>query len=166
MWHLFMQNQVLPLVLVCVTGATGPIRDCPAPILPKSHETDPASASSGVAAGAAAEAGILAFSAITPGKPGQISVLRRHDLGAEGARQAAEQMLVEVRAAHGIRIDAEWRGPVLHARGNGFDGTVRVGGSDIEIQVRLGLLLSPLRGTIAREAEGLLDRHLGGEPGR
>jgi putative polyhydroxyalkanoate system protein len=103
----------------------------------------------------------IAGAAPTPvGKARQIHIRRSHSLGLDGARNAACLMLEDLRNIHGIHVGGEWRGAVLHARGNGFDGTIRVSETDIEVMLQVSLLLAPLRKTIEREADILLHRHL------
>jgi putative polyhydroxyalkanoate system protein len=97
----------------------------------------------------------------SPREAAHIRLVRRHGLGVEEARRATDRLIAELRTAHGIQIEAEWRGSVLHARGPGFEGTLRVDSEEIEVSLRLGLLLSPIRGRLMREAEAFLDRYVG-----
>jgi putative polyhydroxyalkanoate system protein len=93
-------------------------------------------------------------------KDHHIAASRPHGLGEDGARLVAEQMLEAVRLRHGVRVEAEWRGTVLHAKGSGFEGTLMAAPDRIEVRVRLGVLLMPLRGSIRKEAEAMLDEYL------
>lgn len=89
-----------------------------------------------------------------------VEVHRSHTLGAAGARRAAEQVIDELRHTHGIRLSTRWEGSTLHAQGPGFEAWLETSDDRVDVAVRLGLLLRPLRGTVEREVEEYLDRFL------
>jgi putative polyhydroxyalkanoate system protein len=147
MWQFIARRQIVAVLLIGTGGAPGWIED--------GLDRRQPNTIAGQVAAPDSPAGF------TGARASQLSVTRPNHLGEEGTRLAAEQMIAALRVEQGIRIDTEWRGSVLHARGSGFEGTLRVGTDQVEIRLRLGLLLSLLRGAIIREAEAYLDRYIG-----
>ncbi len=86
-----------------------------------------------------------------------IDVTRRHDLGLERARQAAEEVADEL-SGH-IALRTHWEGDTLVARGPGFDGHFHAAHDEVRVTVRLGLMLRPLRYSIRSEIDDYLDRY-------
>jgi putative polyhydroxyalkanoate system protein len=159
MWHHVIATQLLIAILnagfvffgPAMQSASAPAKPAGTRVLSEQPAIEPGLAVYITSAGAAP----------TPaGRARQIHIRRSHSLGLDGARNAACLMLEDLRIIHGIHVGGEWRGAVLHARGNGFDGTIRVSETDIEVMLQVSLLLAPLRKTIEREADVLLHRHL------
>lgn len=88
-----------------------------------------------------------------------IDVTRRHDLGLDGARRAAEEVADEL-SGH-LALRTHWEGDTLVARGAGFNGHFHAAPDSVRITVRLGLLLRPLRHSIRSEIDDYLDRYTG-----
>lgn len=86
-----------------------------------------------------------------------IDVIRRHHLGLDGARQAAEEVADELRSHLSLRT--HWEGDTLVARGTGFDGRFHAAPETVRVTVKLGLALRPLRRTIRSEIGDYLDRY-------
>lgn len=86
-----------------------------------------------------------------------IDVTRRHDLGLDGARHAAEEVVHEL--ADHMTLEAYWEGDTLVAQGPGFDGHFYAEPDSVRVTVRLGLMLRPLRRTIRSEIDDYLDRY-------
>ncbi|MBB1518185.1 polyhydroxyalkanoic acid system family protein [Aquipseudomonas campi] len=88
----------------------------------------------------------------------RITVERSHSLGREAAREKAE-MLAE-RLAREYDVKYRWAGDTLEFKRSGADGTIEVSADQVRVKLNLGLLLSALGGTIKREIEDTLDKHL------
>ncbi len=88
----------------------------------------------------------------------RISVARHLTLGLEQARGKA-QALAE-RLASQYQVKYRWVGDTLEFKRSGADGQIAVSADQVSVQLKLGLLLSALGGTIQREIEEVLDREL------
>ena len=88
----------------------------------------------------------------------QISVERRHSLGREAARQKAEA-LVE-RLAREYDLKAQWEGDTVQVKRSGANGSIRIGDDSIRVELKLGMMLSMMGGTIKAEIERALDKAL------
>jgi putative polyhydroxyalkanoate system protein len=92
-----------------------------------------------------------------------IRLVRRHDLPMAEARALAE------RAARGLArygVTSAWQDGVLRFHRAGIDGHVRLTASQIRVDVKLGLLLRPLKAQLAARIDQQLDRLLKGSPRR
>ncbi|GGU77260.1 hypothetical protein GCM10009504_37920 [Pseudomonas laurentiana] len=88
----------------------------------------------------------------------QISVERKHSLGREAARQKAEA-LVE-RLAREYDLKAQWEGDTVQVKRSGANGSIRIGDDSIRVELKLGMMLSMMGGTIKAEIERALDKAL------
>ena len=88
----------------------------------------------------------------------RITVERSHSLGLAVAREKAGGPAQRLGSEH----DGEdrWSGDTLEFKRSGADGTNAVGDDSVRVELKLGLLLSALGGTIKREIEQTLDKHL------
>ena len=64
-------------------------------------------------------------------------------------------MLVEKLAA-----DYRWEKDRLVFKRSGASGFVRIGDQEVEVQVKLGMLLTPLKGTIEKSIKDYLEQRL------
>lgn len=83
-------------------------------------------------------------------------VLKRvHGLG---RRKAVKRLKELVAALHEeYEFEGTWKGQVLHLERGGATGLVQVSDDAVEIDVKLGLLLRPLRRTIEARIAARLD---------
>lgn len=88
----------------------------------------------------------------------QISVERRHSLSREAARQKAEA-LVE-RLAREYDLKAQWEGDTVQVKRSGANGSIQIGDDSIRVELKLGMMLSMMGGTIKAEIERALDKAL------
>lgn len=88
----------------------------------------------------------------------KIDIKRRHDLGYAKAHDVTDELARELSE----RFDAEchWDGSELKFARSGASGRVQVSDDEIRIEVRLGLLLSPLKGKMESAIDERLDRLL------
>jgi putative polyhydroxyalkanoate system protein len=87
-----------------------------------------------------------------------IKLTRRHALPPARARLLAERTVDEFAARYGVATG--WQGDVLRFRGRGAEGRVRLAGSAIHVDVKLGLWLRPFKARVADRIERHLDRLL------
>lgn len=90
---------------------------------------------------------------------GKIVVERQHRLGRAGAREKAEQLAERLAQQYGVRY--RWVGETLELRRTGAEGSVTVDENTVRINLKLGVLLSALAGTIKHDLEAALDKRLG-----
>lgn len=87
-----------------------------------------------------------------------IKVKRRHALGTKKARSAVEALARKLQKD----LDAEyhWEGSTLQFKRSGASGHIDVSDRELAIEIRLGLLLSPLKGRIEQTIKDEIDQHL------
>lgn len=88
----------------------------------------------------------------------KILIERQHNLGRDAARAQAQQLAE--RLAKQYDISYRWEGDTLKFRRTGAEGAIVVDEDTVRVSLKLGLLLSPLSGTIKREIEEALDKRL------
>jgi putative polyhydroxyalkanoate system protein len=88
----------------------------------------------------------------------QISVERKHNLGREVARQKAEALVDKL--AREYDLQARWEGDTVQVKRSGAQGTIRIGDDSIRVELKLGMMLSMMGGTIQGEIERALDKAL------
>ena len=88
-----------------------------------------------------------------------IDIQRTHDAGLERARETVDKTAQRMREKFGAQT--EWQGNVLHFRRSGIDGTIAVGAQTVQVNARLGMLLSALRPMIEQEIRRSLDEQFG-----
>ena len=88
----------------------------------------------------------------------KIVVEREHSLGREGAREQAQELAE--RLAKQYDVSYRWVGDTLEFHRTGAQGSIVVDDNTVRVNLKLGLLLSALGGTIKREIEEALDKRL------
>ena len=90
-----------------------------------------------------------------------ISIDRTHRLSQKNARDMAERLAKDLEK----RFDLAWRweGDDVHFQRPGVSGSMHVGKTKITLDVKLGLLLTPLKPAIEREIHAQLDKLTGGK---
>lgn len=84
-----------------------------------------------------------------------ISISKEHSLGRGDAREAVERVARDLHR----RFDLAWtwRGDEVLFEGTGVSGCMRVGATEIRLDVKLGLLLAVLKPALEREIHAQLD---------
>lgn len=90
-----------------------------------------------------------------------IHITRRHGLGLERAR--AEVQSIADALAQDLHARYEWQGDQLHFKRTGASGRIALNEDQVDLHIHLGLLLSPLKGTIEETVRVRLDEALGPE---
>jgi len=85
-------------------------------------------------------------------------IRRGHALGADEVRRRVDRLATDI----GTRFDlrSEWHGDDLEFRGSGVSGRIAVSEEAVDVDVRLGLALRLMEGTIRQAIENAMDRHL------
>lgn len=89
-----------------------------------------------------------------------IAIDRAHHLSQRKAKSLAERLARDLEQRYGLAW--EWDGDDVRFRRSGVSGRMHVGSRKLTLDVRLGLLLSPLKPAIEREIHAQLDRLTGG----
>lgn len=84
-----------------------------------------------------------------------IKVSRSHSLGNEEALRRAQDLVNEF--ASSLKASVDWKGSDATFKGKGFSGSAQVRDDSVAVDVDLGLLLRPLRGSITSKLEKALD---------
>lgn len=87
-----------------------------------------------------------------------IKLQRDHSLGLEAARERVEGIASQLHE----QLDAEyhWEGDTLKFSRSGASGHILVSDSAVEIEVKLGMLLSALKGTVESTLNEELNKRL------
>jgi putative polyhydroxyalkanoate system protein len=88
----------------------------------------------------------------------RISVERTHALGIEAARVKAQQVVEKLAAQYGLQ--PTWSGDKVQLKRSGVDGLLEIGERTVKVDVKLGMLMSPMSGMIQSEIERSLDKAL------
>jgi len=84
-----------------------------------------------------------------------IDVTRHHNLDHEHALSAANGLVEDL--ARDYDVHYQWQGDQVDFHRTGVKGSIQVRPSTLRVQVRLGLLLRPLKGKIEKEIHKHLD---------
>ncbi|NHZ79531.1 polyhydroxyalkanoic acid system protein [Massilia sp. CCM 8695] len=69
-----------------------------------------------------------------------ISIVQEHRLTPNKAREAAQKVADKIAAEYGL--DCAWQGDVLHFERSGVHGSLAVEAQQVEMNIRLGFLMS------------------------
>jgi len=87
----------------------------------------------------------------------KIDIRRPHGTTMENARAVVEKVAARMREKFGT--EGTWQGDTLTFARSGVKGAIAVSATDVHVTAELGMLLSPLRGTIEDEIRKKLDEH-------
>lgn len=87
-----------------------------------------------------------------------IKLKRKHALGQEKARSTVEALAKKLQD----ELDAKyhWEGSTLQFSRSGASGHIDVSDEEVDIEIKLGMLLSPLKGKIEKTIQEEIDQHL------
>ena len=88
-----------------------------------------------------------------------ISIARKHHLSHKKAKDAAEQIARDLKSR--FSLDYAWNGDRIDFERPGVSGSMHVRKDQIQLDVSLSFLLTPIKPSIEREIEAQLDRLLG-----
>ncbi len=90
--------------------------------------------------------------------PPTITMQRVHNLDEEQAKQLVETVVAELQDEVAFRYS--WEGPELTLSRRGAKGLIRVGPSEVHIEVTLSLAMRPLKRKLEREITKYLDEYM------
>jgi putative polyhydroxyalkanoate system protein len=87
-----------------------------------------------------------------------IRVRRQHHLGAKEARSTVEKLAKKLQK----ELDAQyhWQGSKLQFKRSGASGHIDVSEHEVNVEIKLGMLLTPLKGKIEKTIKDEIDRYL------
>lgn len=88
-----------------------------------------------------------------------IHIVRSHQLGLEAARDEIERVAQRIEEEHGASY--EWDGDVLRFSRSGVSGHIEVLPDSIDLTVKLGVLLSAIKGQLEQRLTEKIDEALG-----
>lgn len=87
-----------------------------------------------------------------------IHITRSHQLDRETVRANVQELAD--RLAEKLSAEYRWEKDRLIFKRSGASGLIRIGNHELEIEVKLGMLLSPLKGSIEKSITDYLDQRL------
>ncbi|TCV97269.1 putative polyhydroxyalkanoate system protein [Luteibacter rhizovicinus] len=87
----------------------------------------------------------------------KIDIRRPHSLSVADARSIVDRVAERMREKFGT--DSQWSGDTLTFQRSGVKGAIAVVPGEVHVTAELGMLLSPLKGTIEDEIGRKLDEH-------
>ena len=85
-----------------------------------------------------------------------ISIKRAHHATLADAKKLADKVAAKLNKEYDL--NSQWEGDVLRFDRSGLHGTLSVGAKDIQVDVKLGLLMAAFKGPIQSAMETQLDR--------
>ena len=85
-----------------------------------------------------------------------ISIAKKHALSHKKAKEVADKIAKDLKRR--FELDYAWEGDHVDFARPGVSGRMRVGKTDIVLDVHLGFLLTPLKPAIEREIHAQLDK--------
>ena len=89
----------------------------------------------------------------------KIHIIRKHDLGQTEARKRVEKIARSLE--NKLEAKIFWKGNTLNFKRSGATGTLDVGENHIDCNVKLGMLLTPLKSTIETALNDTIDKAIG-----
>lgn len=88
----------------------------------------------------------------------KIHVVRSHSLGKVKAHEVA--LKIAERMKNKAQVNYRVQGDVITMERSGVHGTLRIGESDVEVNIELGLMMRPMKGLIETKLGEYFDRYL------
>lgn len=87
-----------------------------------------------------------------------INIKRNHSLSHDEVVATVQKLADEL--SDKLDANCEWKGDNLSFKRSGASGNVHVGEQDVEVNIKLGMLLTPLKGKIEQTVTEYLDDNL------
>jgi putative polyhydroxyalkanoate system protein len=87
-----------------------------------------------------------------------INVIRQHQLDKKRLRKEVEHLAQKL--SNDLSVDYQWEDDRLVFKRTGANGFIDIGKDELEIVIKLSLVLTPLKGTIEKTITEYLDEHL------
>jgi putative polyhydroxyalkanoate system protein len=93
----------------------------------------------------------------------KIHIKRRHRVPREELRERVERLAQDLKAK--LNADYAWKGDSLQFKRSGASGSIDIADDAIELNIKLGLMLSPMKGKIEESIKKNLDLALNDKTG-
>lgn len=87
----------------------------------------------------------------------RIDIQRDHHLSPEQAHAVVDKVAAKIKEKFGT--ESRWEGDTLRFERSGVKGSIAVAATSVHVVAELGMLLSPMKGTIEQEIRRKLDEH-------
>jgi len=87
-----------------------------------------------------------------------VHIKRSHHLEHDHVKREVEQLAGKL--ATELSATCSWKGDRLEFKRSGANGFIDIGEQDLEIDIKLGMLLTPLKSTIETKINDYLDKAL------
>ena len=87
-----------------------------------------------------------------------IKITRNHSLAHDDVVKAVQKLADEL--SEKLDADYDWEGDNLSFKRSGASGKISIGKQDLEVDIKLSMLLTPLKGKIEQTVNDYLDEHL------
>jgi putative polyhydroxyalkanoate system protein len=81
----------------------------------------------------------------------QIHIKRAHHLSSEDAKERLEGIARDMQEK--LSFDYQWKGNSLHVKRPGATGVIELGDGFIDVRLKLGMMLAPMKGRIKESIE-------------
>jgi len=87
-----------------------------------------------------------------------IHIKKAYSIDYDKVRQEVQNLAEKL--GEDLSADYEWDGDCLVFKRKGASGQIDISDSEIDIEIKLGLVLTPLKGTIEKKIDDYLDEYL------
>ena len=87
-----------------------------------------------------------------------IHIRRSHQLDQETVRDRVQELANTL--TEKLTVEYQWEKDRLVFKRSGANGFVRIGNQELEVEVKLGMMLTPLKGAIEKTITDYLDERL------
>ncbi len=88
-----------------------------------------------------------------------IHIQRDHTLSRDKLHKHVDALAEELQSE--LAAQYHWEGDTLHFSRKGASGTIKLEPKQLEVQIKLGVLLRPLKAKVEKTINKYLDEHLG-----
>lgn len=88
----------------------------------------------------------------------KVYIKRTHSLDQQHIRQQVQNLADKLTGELGVTC--QWQGERLHFERSGAKGNILIGDDYLEFEIKLGMLLAPLKGKVEKSVTEYLDEHL------
>ncbi len=89
-----------------------------------------------------------------------VKISQAHTLPVEEAKKRLSESFATYTSKFGVKLN--WEGDKLLLKGSGFEGVANVSGSSVDVEVKLGLMVSAFKGKVEEGIRTELQRTLKG----
>ena len=88
-----------------------------------------------------------------------IHIKRKHNLDHETVRNEVQDLAEKL--SKDLAASYQWKGDRLVFKRSGANGHIDISGNEVEVEIKLSMLLTPLKGTVEKTVTTYLDERLG-----